>query len=193
MNYIVFDIETSNIFQDVGKNDPTLLDLSVVCIYNSHTDSYESFFEENLETLWPLLEETDALVGYNSNHFDIPLLNKYYEGSLFSFKSIDLMKTIQESLGRRIGLDAVASATLGTAKSANGLQAVEWWRQGEKQKVVDYCIQDVKVTKDLFDHMKEHQNIKYKDKVTGEILTVSVDVSEWDSKEETPITPTLQF
>jgi len=193
MNYIVFDIETSNIFQDVGKNDPTLLDLSVVCIYNSHTDSYESFFEENLETLWPLLEETDALVGYNSNHFDIPLLNKYYEGSLFSFKSIDLMKTIQESLGRRIGLDAVASATLGTTKSANGLQAVEWWRQGEKQKVVDYCIQDVKVTKDLFDHMKEHQNIKYKDKVTGEILTVSVDVSEWDSKEETPITPTLQF
>ncbi len=192
MNFVVFDIETSNIFQDVGKNDPALLDLAVICIYDSKTDEYKSFFQEDLADLWPILENTDAIVGYNSDHFDIPLLNKYYSGDLFSFKSIDLMKTIQNSLGRRIGLDAVAGATLGTAKSAHGLQAVEWWRQGEKQKVVDYCIQDVKVTKSLFDHMREHKEVKYKD-ITGEVRTIPVDTSDWDNTDDISITPTLQF
>ena len=92
------------------------------------------------------------LIGFNSDHFDIPILNKYYTGSLTGIKSVDLMKEIQKVLGRRIGLDAVAGATLGKNKSADGKLANVWWRQGAKDKVVKYCIDDVKITKDLYEY-----------------------------------------
>ena len=92
MRKIVFDIETKNLFQDVGKNDPVLLDLSLVGVYDGDTDEYSSYLEEELPKLWPLIEKADMLIGYNSDHFDIPLLNKYYPGELTHIKSLDIMK-----------------------------------------------------------------------------------------------------
>ena len=86
-NKVVFDIETKNIFADVGENNPALLDISVVCIYDYGRDKYESFLEEDFGKLWPIIEKADVLIGYNSNHFDIPLLNKYYPGDLSKIKS----------------------------------------------------------------------------------------------------------
>ena len=71
------------------------------------------------------------LITFNGDHFDIPLLNKYYPGDLTHIKSIDLLESIRESLGRRLRLDSVAQATIGAKKSADGLQAVRWWRVGE--------------------------------------------------------------
>jgi len=193
MKYIVFDIETKNFFPDVGKNDPSLLDIAVVCIYNSETDEYSSFFEEDLPKLWPILENTDAIIGFNSMHFDIPLLNKHYAGDLTNLKNIDLILTIKESLGRLIGLGTVAEETLGVGKSAHGSQAMEWWKQGKIQEVVDYCIQDVKVTKDLYVHMRDHGFIKYKDKNDGVVYELKVDTSKWDEEADTGITHTMQF
>ena len=77
MRKIVFDIETSNLFFDVGTNDPASLELAVVCIYDYERDVYESYLLEDLPKLWPIIEKADMLIGYNSDHFDIPLLNKY--------------------------------------------------------------------------------------------------------------------
>ncbi|MFQ5662131.1 MAG: hypothetical protein ACE5F2_02670, partial [Candidatus Paceibacteria bacterium] len=62
MRKIVFDIETSNIFQDVGKADPALLDLSVISIYDSETDKYVSYVQEELPNLWPIIEKADMLI-----------------------------------------------------------------------------------------------------------------------------------
>jgi len=192
VKFVVFDIETKNFFQDVSKRDPALLDISVVCTYNSVTDKYESFLEKDLSKLWPMIESTDALIGYNSDYFDIPLLNKYYHGDLINKKSIDLMKTIQNSLGRRIGLDAVIQATLGLKKTAHGSQAMEWWKQGEIQKVIDYCIQDVKVTRSLYEHMRDNNFVKYKD-LGGEVVEIKVDTSDWGEHEDSGMTHSLQF
>lgn len=183
MRKIVFDIETSNIFDDVHSSDPADLDLAVVCIHDSKTDKYYSYYQEELEKLWPILEETDVLIGYNSDHFDIPLLDKYYPGDLYNIKSLDLMKEIKKSLGRRIKLDDIAQATLGEAKSADGLQAIAWWRKGEKQKVVDYCIQDVKVTKDIYEYALSNSFVKYFNH-EGE-KEIPLDTSKWEEKEET--------
>ena len=74
---IVFDIETANIFDDVGSNDPVKLDISIVGAYDSATDSYESYSVEELPKFWAIIERADMLIGFNSDHFDIPLLNKY--------------------------------------------------------------------------------------------------------------------
>ncbi|PCI90140.1 helicase [Candidatus Kaiserbacteria bacterium] len=191
MRVIVFDIETSNQFSDVGSGDPTALDISVVCIHDSETDQYHSFLQEDFPKLWKYIEVADMLVGYNSDHFDIPLLNKYYPGDLTHIKSLDLLKEIHASLGRRIKLDVVAEATLGQGKSAHGLQAIKWWRDGEYQRVIDYCIQDVKVTKEVYEYALEHQKVKYKD--LGKIKEISLDTSTWGDKEDSSLTHTLPF
>ncbi len=191
MRKITFDIETSNFFTDTGSNDPASLTLACVCIHDSDTDAYSSFFEADLKKLWPILEKTDLLIGFNSDHFDIPILNKYYAGDLRKIKSVDLMKEIKSVLGRRIGLNAIAEATLGKKKSGHGADANIWWRNGERQKVVDYCIDDVKLTKELYDYALAHGHLKYRDlKILKELPLAT---ARWEEKHESALTHTLPF
>lgn len=179
MRKIVFDVETKNIFQEVGSNDPADLDISVVCAYDSATDAYTSYLQEDFKKLWPLFEHADIVIGFNSDHFDIPLLNKYYHGDLGTIKSVDLLKEIHKSLGRRVKLDNVAEATLGKNKSGHGLEAITWWKQGEIQKIIDYCTDDVKITKELYDYALKNGSLKYKD-FSGKTLEVKLDTSDWE-------------
>ncbi len=191
MRKIVFDIETTNFFTDTGSNDPASLSLACVCIHDSETDTYQHFFEEDLKKLWPILEKTDLLIGFNSDHFDTPILNKYYSGDLTKIKSIDLMKEIKKKLGRRIGLDAVASATLGRKKSGDGIHANVWWNKGERQKVVAYCLDDVRLTKELYDFARANGHIKFRD---GKALReLPLDTALWEEKKESVLTHTLPF
>jgi DEAD/DEAH box helicase domain-containing protein len=191
VRYLIFDLETKNIFTETGSNDPTSLDISVGSFYDSETDTYATVEEHELNQVWPLIEQTDALVGYNSNHFDIPLLNKYYPGDLNQIKSIDLLEYIKESLGRRLRLDAVAQATVGAKKSADGLQAVRWYREGKIKEIKKYCEQDVKVTKKVFDYALENGHILYKDGYRKRELPL--DTSSWTEKEENSMTHSLPF
>jgi len=191
MNYVVFDLETQNIFSDVGSSDPTALDISVATLYESDTDVYTTVTIDELQTIWPIIERADALVGYNSNHFDVPLLNKYYPGDLTQIKSIDLLEFIKESLGRRLRLDDVAKATIGAKKSADGLAAVRWWREGEIDKIKKYCEQDVKVTKKVFEYAMEHGHILFKNGYRKQ--EVPIDTSSWTEKEESSMTHSLLF
>lgn len=191
MRKITFDIETTNFFTDTGSNDPASLTLACVCIHDSATDAYTSYFESDLPKLWPILEKADVLIGFNSDHFDIPILNKYYSGDLAAIKSLDLMKEIQKVLGRRIGLDAVAGATLGKGKIADGKLATVWWRRGEKQKVVDYCLDDVRITKAVYDHALTYGKVKYPD---GKMIRdIVLDTSTWEQPVEHALTHTLPF
>ena len=96
MRKIVLDVETKNTFQEVGTSDPAALDISLLVIHDSATDSYTTFTPEQFSALWPILEQTDLIIGYNSDYFDIPLLNKYYPGDLTKIKSVDLMQEIKK-------------------------------------------------------------------------------------------------
>jgi DEAD/DEAH box helicase domain-containing protein len=191
MRYIVFDLETQNIFQEVGSNDATDLEISVASVYDSVTDTYTTVTVDQLHTLWPIIEKADALVGYNSNHFDIPLLNKYYPGDLTHIKSIDLLESIRESLGRRLRLDSVAQATIGAKKSANGLQAVRWWREGKIDEIKKYCEQDVRVTNKIFDFALQNGFVLFKDGYKKK--EIKLDISGWETKEDSSMTHSLPF
>ncbi len=189
---IVFDIETSNIFDDVGSNDSTKLDISVVAIYDSMTDEYSSYSVDELSKLWSVIERADMLIGYNSNHFDIPLLNKYYAGDLTTIKSLDLLVEIRNSLGRRLRLDTIAEATLGVNKSGHGLQAVQWWKEGKKDLVHKYCIDDVKITKEIYDYALKNNELKYKD--FGEERIIKLDTKNWEKIDtKATMTHTMPF
>jgi len=191
MRVITFDIETKNLFQDVGSNDPTDLDISVVCIHDSETDQYTSYLEADFNKLWPIIEQADAFVTWNGNHFDIPLLNKYYPGDLSKIKSIDLMREVQTVLGRRLKLDTVGEATLNKNKSGHGLDAIEWWRNGEIEKIIQYCIEDVRLTRNLYDFAKKNGLLKYKE--LGATKEIKLDTSKWESVEANSMTYTLPF
>jgi len=197
MRVITLDLETQNFFQDTGSNDPVSLDISVVCIHDSDLGpaedptAYKSFTVNDMRGLWPILEAADAIVTWNGDHFDIPLLNKYYTGDLSKIRSIDLMREVQGVIGRRLKLDSVASATLGAGKSGNGIEAVEWWRQGEIDKVIAYCTDDVRITRALYDYAMRNGCLKYKD--MGVLKDVKLDTSAWMEPVGSAMTFTLPF
>lgn len=189
MRVITFDIETAGAMR--GSFDPTDLELTICCIHDSATGELDSFLKEDLPRLWQVLETADMIVGYNSDHFDIPVLNKYYPGDLTQLKSLDLMKEVQAVIGRRIKLDSIAAGTLGTKKSGSGLDAVKWWREGNIKKLRDYCMKDVEITRRVFDYALENGSIKYKD--FGSTQEVKLNTSGWMSPAAKPMTFSLGF
>ncbi|MEK7148080.1 MAG: ribonuclease H-like domain-containing protein [Patescibacteria group bacterium] len=191
MRKIVFDIETRNFFFDVGKHDPTLLDIAVVAIYDSETDNYTSYLAEELHKLWPILERADMLIGFTSEHFDMPLLNKYYPGDLTKIKHLDILKEIKNSYGRRMKLDQLAEGTLGKKKVGHGSDALKWWKSGEIEKIREYCIDDVKLTKELYDYAMANQKLIFKE---GPALKeITLDTSEWEKPNDNKLTFSLPF
>lgn len=191
MRKIVFDTETKNFFPDVGKHDPALLDIALVAIYDSETDSYSSYLEEEFNRLWPLLEHADMLIGFTSDHFDIPLLNKYYPGDLTKIKSLDILTEIKKSYGRRMRLEQLAEGTLSKHKSGGGADAMDWWKSGEVEKVRAYCIDDVKLTKELYDYALVNNKLVFKE--GGVLNEIKLDTSDWEKPNNNKLTFSLPF
>ncbi len=191
MRKIVFDIETRNIFSEVGSSDPAALDISIVGIHDSETDLYTSYLQEEFSQLWPILERADVLIGFNSEHFDLPLLNKYYPGDLSKIKHLDILKEIKEAYGRRMKLDQLAEGTLGKQKIGHGLEAVKWWKTGEIDKIRKYCLEDVKITKEIYDHAVANQKLIFKE--GPQLKEIPLDTSKWEEPEDKKLTFSLPF
>lgn len=188
---ITFDIESISDSVVRGHIDVNEQELIVVAIHDSLTNEYTSFDKEDLPKLWPILEHADFLIGYNSNSFDIPLLNRYYPGDLTHVPSLDLLVEVQNVLGRRLRLQSLAEATLGRGKSGDGLKAGEWWREGKKELVREYCIEDVRLTRELYDYAMKHGVLKYKD--LRDIRDVKLDTSKWSERKSTVPSMTHAF
>ena len=190
MRVITFDIETVG---DFGNNgDFSQLEVTVVGVHDSETSRLTGYYKEDLHKLWPVFEAADSIVGYNSDHFDIPILNKYYSGDLSKIRSVDLLAEIRNVLGRRLKLDSVAEATLGRKKIGSGMDAVTWWRNGEHEKVKDYCIEDVRITKDVYEYALKNGKVHYFD--LGEKRDIPLDTSHWESPQSgNSLTHTLPF
>lgn len=177
MREITFDIETANSVPSFARGDLSQLELALVGVHDSETGEFTSYVKEELHQLWPLLERADVLIGYNSDSFDIPLLNRYYPGDLTQIRSIDLMVEVQKVLGRRLRLQSLAQATLGRGKGGDGLKSVEWWQQGLVDKVREYCIEDVRLTRELYDYALKNQSLKYMD--FKDKREVKLDTASW--------------
>lgn len=181
---IVLDIETSNTFQEVGGYNHDKLEISVIGVYFYETDEYRCYELPELPELWQRLEHADRIIGYNTKGFDYPVMNNYYSGDFLAFPSLDILEHIHRSLGFRLKLDDVAKASVGAQKSGHGLQAVEWWRQGEKEKVKNYCLDDVRVTRQVYEYGLKYGALAYEDSF-GNRKGIPVDFSV--KKEEVPI------
>lgn len=191
MKKIVFDIETKNTIGQIKNFDPKSLEISLLVIYDYETGQYLTFLEKDFTNLWPILEHTDLLIGFNSNSFDIPVLNKYYSGDLTQIKSLDLLEEVKKSLGKKIPLDAIAGGTLGKNKIAKGIDAITWWQQGEIEKIKEYCQEDVKITKEIYEFALANKFLRYK--IISEVKQFPIDTRGWEEKKDTAINLTMPW
>ena len=182
MRAITFDIESISDSAVRGRVDVSEQELVVIAIHDSLTGAYTSYTREELPQLWPILEAADVLIGFNSNTFDIPLLNRYYPGDLTRLHSLDLLLEVQQVLGRRIRLQSLAEATLGRGKAGDGMKAGEWWKDGKHDKVREYCIEDVRLTRELYDYALANGSLKYKD--LRDFREIKLDTSGWQNGSE---------
>jgi DEAD/DEAH box helicase domain-containing protein len=155
---VVFDLETRRSFAEVGgRSQFHRLGVSVGVAYRYDLEEFLVVTEETVSELVNLLLEAELVVGYNIRGFDYEVLRAYTEEKLQELPTLDLMFDLEERLGFRPKLDSVASATLGEGKTADGMQALEWWRLGEIDKIIEYCQEDVRVTRDLYDFGKRNR------------------------------------
>lgn len=168
MSQIILDVETKKIFDEVGGFFPEKLGISFVgvCYRENSKEKGKmmSFFEKDLPKMFELIEKTDLLIGYNLDAFDIPALAPYYSGDLSKFQTLDLMIKIKDSCGHRIGLDAVSKATFNMGKTGSGLDAIKYYRSGQLSKLESYCLQDVRLTRDVYDYGLKNNSVKFHNK-----------------------------
>lgn len=161
---IVLDIETQKSFQDVGgRGKNHLLKVSVACIYDYSTGKYSSFEEHEIPKLGSILQTADQIIGYNIKDFDFEVLKPYLNFNIFEVPYLDLLTEIEKVLNHRIKLDIVAQGTLGVGKSGNGLEAILFFQNGRMDLLKKYCLDDVKITKQIYDYALKNGKLLYKD------------------------------
>jgi DEAD/DEAH box helicase domain-containing protein len=162
---IYFDLETKKLAQDVGGwRNVHLMGVSVAVIYDSLEKCYKCYTEEKIADLLDHLKKADLIVGFNIKSFDYTVLSAYAGRKIKDLPTFDILEDVFKRLGFRLGLDHLATETIGAGKSADGLQAVEWFRQGEMEKLTEYCKQDVAATRDLFLHGVNNGHLIYRTK-----------------------------
>ena len=162
---VYFDLETQRLAQDVGGwHNTHLMGVSVAVIYDSLEKRFLSFTEDRIDELLEHFEKANLVVGFNIKRFDYTVLSAYTSKDLQELPTFDILEDIYKRLGFRLGLDHLAKETIGQGKTADGLQAVEWFRKGEMDKLIDYCRQDVATTRDLFQFGLKNGHLIYRTK-----------------------------
>lgn len=161
---LVFDLETKKAFQEVGgQHRAADLGVSVVGVYSYQQNIFQTFREGQLDELQRWLDKTDLLIGFNSKSFDCTVLQPYLNINLARIPHLDILEEITKALGHRLKLDSVAQSTLLEGKSGDGLEALLYYHRGEWEKLEQYCLQDVRITRDIYEYGRRHGQLWYTD------------------------------
>lgn len=163
---VYFDLETQRTANDAGGwNRKRDMGMSIGVTYSTRLGEYRIYRESRVEELVQQLLRADLVVGFNIINFDYEVLMGYTAFDLPHLcQSLDLMVEIEQKLGHRLGLDAVASASIGVGKTAEGLDAIRWWREGRLLDIAEYCCFDVKCTKLVHEFGISKRQIYYTDR-----------------------------
>lgn len=177
--FAVFDVETRRSADEVGGwHRADRMGISVVVLYDSVSDSFKTYLEPDIPDLIRDLQSFELVVGFNNKRFDNRVLSAYSVFNLASLPTLDIMEVITNRLGYRLSLDRLAEHTLGVKKSANGLQALQWFKEGKIDEIISYCRQDVRITRDLFLFGLENRYLLFKNKA-GSVVRLPVDFSSY--------------
>ncbi len=165
-NIVYFDLETQRTANDAGGWDRKRdMGMSIGVTYSTAACAYKIYSEDKVNDLVNELMRADLVVGFNVINFDYEVLMGYTILDLPSqIPTLDLLVELEKKLGHRLGLDAVATATLGVGKTGDGLDAIRWWREGKLLEIAEYCCFDVKVTKLVHEFGHQQKHLLYTDR-----------------------------
>ena len=163
------EIEIEGIEYCAGWHDHANMGISCIGAWDSKTDSPRVYLTDNLIEFQRLINNADVLVSYNGIPFDNHLL-RANGFKIEDAKCYDLLREIWLASGLPptfnykthggFGLDAVCDANFGSRKSGNGALAPVLWQRGNIGEVIDYCLNDIRMTKQLFDFVISGKPIK---------------------------------
>jgi DEAD/DEAH box helicase domain-containing protein len=170
----VFDLETQRSAQEVGGwHRADLMKVSCAVLYDSREQVYYEYLEKDVPRFIEHLQQYDCVVGFNIKRFDYKVLSGYSDFNFEKLPTLDLLAEIHKQLGYRLSLDHLAKVTLGSKKSADGLQALRWWKQGKLREIIDYCRQDVRITWEIYCFGNENGYLLFQNKA-GNTVRVPV-------------------
>jgi DEAD/DEAH box helicase domain-containing protein len=160
---IFFDIETLRLSNEVegGWSNIAQFGLAVAITWDAQ-GQFRRWFEQDAKALITELAQFDRIVSFNGDRFDFEVLRGYHPVETLREKSFDLLTDLQRRLGFRIKLDDLARETLGHQKTGNGLEIVQWWREGRKEEVCKYCENDVQLLVDLVKFARQNKYVVVK-------------------------------
>jgi DEAD/DEAH box helicase domain-containing protein len=147
--------------------------MSIGVTYSTASGEYKIYHEKAVNDLIRDLQRADLVVGFNQLRFDYEVLHGYTSFDLTQLPTLDLMVDLQNRLNHRLSLDSIATATFGVEKTAEGLQAIRWFKDGKFMEIAEYCCYDVKLTKLVHEHGVHHRQIHYNNRF-GKKMTVPV-------------------
>ncbi|KAB2879951.1 hypothetical protein F9K33_07215 [bacterium] len=171
---VFYDVETQKRADEVGGWDRADLMLISIAVSYTEDDGYKVWYEKDTREMIRYMSDFDMVVSFNGNNFDSKVLSHYGDVSALHQKSFDVAEYLSGKLKHRIRLESIAMATLGAGKSADGLLALQWWKEGRVDEIIEYCKQDVKVLRDVVMYGKENGYIAYND-VEQNMVKVAVD------------------
>jgi hypothetical protein len=173
-NILYFDLETQKSAEEVGGWDKiSRMGMSVAVTYNTAQGSYRIYSERDVDDLIKELQRADLVVGFNNLRFDYEVLHGYTALDLRQLPTLDMLIELQNRLQHRLSLEAVATATFGVEKTAEGLQAIQWFREGKLLEIAEYCCYDVKLTRLMHEYGTHHRQLHYHNRF-GKRLSVAV-------------------
>jgi len=167
---IIIDLETKHTFRDFS--DPKKLGVSVLALYDYNSKQGLTFLENELNQSFSYFENASYIIGYNITSFDLLVFQAYYPGKVESFSVFDILEDIRGKIGRRLGLNDLIIATLNKRKTSHGLAAIDYYKNKEFDKLKKYCLDDVMLTKELFDFGIKNKKIYYLTPVGKEEIKV---------------------
>ncbi|MCP4007038.1 MAG: DEAD/DEAH box helicase [bacterium] len=175
---VLFDVETQRSAAEVGGwHNTHLMRVALAVLYDSGTGEFETFFEDRVGELVERLFEAPAVVGFNIRRFDYGVLSAYSARDLAKLPTFDLLEDVHKRLGYRLSLGHLGEITLGHGKSADGLQSLEWFKNGELDKIEKYCRADVELMRDLMDFSEREGHVLFQRKRDKQIVRLPVDWS----------------
>jgi len=173
-NIVYFDLETQRSAEEVGGwNNISQMGMSVGVTYNTTRGEYKIYGEKHVNDLLHELQRADLIVGFNNLRFDYEVLHGYTPLDLRQLPTLDMMVDLQAKLQHRLSLDSIATATFGVEKTAEGLQAIEWFKEGKMLEIAEYCCYDVKITRLVHEFGMQNRQLHYTNRF-GKKLSVAV-------------------
>ena len=170
-NIVYFDLETQRPADEVGGwGKISKMGMSIGVTFSTARGDYRIYGEKQVSDLLTDLQRADLVVGFNILRFDYEVLHAYTPFDLTQLPTLDMMVNLANTLQHRLSLDSIATATLGVEKTAEGLQAIQWFKEGRLVEIAEYCCYDVKLTKLVHEYGLKHRQLHYHNRFSKKLV-----------------------